>query len=68
MARDFCLGTNPVDYLEEHGVFCLDDVRIHLGRLGETEVKLGFVRPTKRFQSSTTTFLQFPLLFYRDDE
>ena len=37
MARDFCLGTNPVDYLEEHGVFCLDDVRIHLGRLGEAD-------------------------------
>ena len=67
MARDFCLGTNPVDYLEEHGVFCLD-VRIHLGRLGETEVKLGFVRPTKRFQSSTPTFLQFSLFVYRDDE
>ena len=36
--RRFCLqGQHPVDYLEQHGVFCLDDVRIHLGRLGEAD-------------------------------
>jgi hypothetical protein len=36
--RQFCLaGIHPVDYLEQHGVFCLDDVRIHLGKLGEAD-------------------------------
>jgi hypothetical protein len=36
--RRFCLeGQHPVDYLEEHGVFCSDEVRIHLGKLGEAD-------------------------------
>jgi len=34
--RQFCIGSNPVDYLEEHGEFW-PDVRIHLGQLGEAD-------------------------------
>ena len=34
--RQFCLGTNPVDHLEERGLFW-PDVRIHLGKLGEAD-------------------------------
>ena len=36
MARDFCLGSSPVDYLEERGLFW-PDVAIHLGQLGEAD-------------------------------
>ena len=36
MARDFCLGSSPVDYLEERGLFW-PDVAIHLRQLGEAD-------------------------------
>jgi len=46
--RQFCLGSNPVDYLEEHGEFW-PDVRIHLGQLGEADegrgTRLGSLNP-----------------------
>jgi len=34
--RKFCLGSNPVDYLEEHGEVW-ENVAIHLGQLGEAD-------------------------------
>jgi hypothetical protein len=34
--RQFCLGSSPVDYLEERGLFW-PDVAIHLGQLGKAD-------------------------------